>query len=141
MAESLHIYTPTRCHAQRTHGKVLCHGQEQCIVIVTPEGEQAWNDAFGHALPDAQSKAFRMLERLADVRTFFNTEKFVNEGDGIWAIKPVSKIRIYGWYCTKRRGDFVIGHAAFKNQQKMNPEDRYRVQSIRNLYESKEYPR
>jgi hypothetical protein len=77
---------------------------------------------------------------LAEIGKINNTEQFVNEGDGCWAIKPASKIRLYGWYCPKRRGDFVIGHAAFKNQQKMNPEDKRRTQLIKELYESREYP-
>lgn len=108
--------------------------------MVIPEGEKAFKEALQHALPSVQSKAYALMQRLAEQGRIHNEELFRNEGDNCWAIKPANKIRLYGWFCNKRKGDFVIGHAVFKNQNKMDPKDKARMELVKKIYESKEYP-
>lgn len=143
MPVSLHIYSPEaekRCAVSRPSRKVLYAGQRLCIVVVTPEGQDACNAAYRHdAQLDPNGKVLPLLGVLGDRGKISSQQKFRYEGDGWWAIKPTDKIRLYGWYCTKRQGDFVIGHAAFKNQNKMNPADMNRLQSIKKIYERRAY--
>ena len=135
MSDSLHIHS----QKVRRHADVLHDGRKLCIVIVKPEGLVARDEAFQHAPPSVASKANTLLRRLGEFGRINNTEQFTNEGDNCWAVKPTNKIRLYGWYCSIRKGDFVIGHAAFKNQRKMDPKDKKRMETVRELYEAREY--
>lgn len=137
MSNSLPIYS----QIPRKHGEVLHKGNALCIVIVKPEGVEARDRAFRHALPkpNIEARALNLLRRLGEDGKISNRELFTNEGDNCWAVKPTNKIRLYGWYCKLRQGDFVIGHAAFKNQRKMDPKDKQRMEVVREAYEAREY--
>ena len=125
----------------RKHGDVLYKGRKICIVIVKPEGVEARIEAFLHAQPkpDIQARTDAILRRLGDEGRIHNKERFMHEGDNCWAVKPTNQVRLYGWYCSKRQGDFVIGHATFKTQRKMDSRDKNRMETVRELYEAREY--
>lgn len=76
-----------------------------------------------------------LIKRLGDIGRLKVPDHFVDEGDGICAIKTRCGLRAYGWYHRKRRGVFVISHYIMKKWQKMKPADKDRAERNRIRYE------
>ena len=74
-----------------------------------------------------------LIKRLAERGRLSSNDQFVNEGDGIWAIKTRCGLRAYGWFHRTQRGIFVISHYINKKRQKMLRADIDRVNKNRKI--------
>lgn len=76
-----------------------------------------------------------ITKRLANYGKISNPHHFMNEGEGIWALKARCGLRAYGWFAKKKRSIFVISHYIVKKRQKLNPADLKRAIHNRTIYE------
>lgn len=87
---------------------------------------------FLEGLPQSgQNKAFAIIKRIADVGLPRNDEKFVNEGNGIYAIKT-KEIRIYCFFSGKQL--IVLTHGFKKHGKggkKVQRRERTKAEEIR----------
>ncbi|MBF0383300.1 MAG: hypothetical protein HQL69_19945 [Magnetococcales bacterium] len=85
--------------------------------------------------PNNVVKAIALLKRLADFGGLRSPYQFNNEGGGYYAVKA-GHIRLFGWFCSHLKKDFVIGHAGYKGKQKLDTKDKIRMKNVKEKYES-----
>lgn len=118
------------------------------VVFADPEASAEYTEVKKR-VGEATAKVEQLMHRFAQTGRIPNREQFAYEGDypdggggrvALWAFKGW-KIRLYGWYCPHRRGDFVIGHVVFKDQRELSPADARLTIEAKKRYEKRMYDR
>lgn len=78
------------------------------------------------------------LRHLAEIGYFNDEHRFVNEGDGVYAIKT-QRLRLYGFFDRHDSRKAYFGAVVVKKgRQKLNTEDRRRVVDAKRRYQQGE---
>lgn len=75
-----------------------------------------------------------LFETFVETGKIANPEHFNSEGDGFWGFKAY-QLRAYGWYSKHLPQAFVISHFVIKKKDKLDPEDKDRMQRNRKVFE------